>query len=95
MSSCYQAITTKYLGPTNVRGSRIKAKAAAGSITIHYDDSLNSQQAHAKAAKALAEKLGWEGAYYQGGLPDDCGYCFVHIGKASDDYVPAFYVEAQ
>ena len=35
-----QAIETRYLGPTNTRGSRIKATAAAGSITIHYDDAL-------------------------------------------------------
>jgi hypothetical protein len=80
----YQAITTKYLGPTNFRGSRIKATAAAGSITVHYDDSLNSEQAHAQAAEALARKFGWAGAYVQGGLPDDHGYCFVCVGEKSN-----------
>lgn len=73
-----QAITTKYIGPSNTKGSRIKATAAAGSITIHYDDSLNSERAHAKAAEALANKFKWKGSYYQGGMPNDSGYCFVH-----------------
>lgn len=73
-----QAITTKYIGATNTRGSRIKATAAAGSITISCDDSLNIERRHAKAAQALAAKLGWKGSYYQGGMPNDCGYVFVH-----------------
>lgn len=76
-----QAIETKYFGPSNVRGSRVKAKAAAGSITIPYDDSLNSVQAHAKAAKALASRFGWNGAYHVGGTADDRGYVFVCTSK--------------
>lgn len=81
----WQAITTKYLGPTNFRGSRIKAMAEAGSITVSYDDSLNTQDAHAKAAQALARKFGWTGEYYQGGLSD--GYCFVCV---DNEEPPAF-----
>jgi len=73
----YQAITTKYIGPTNTRGSRIKASAAAGSITISYDDSLNTEHAHTKAAMALVNKFGWPGTYYIGGMPNDKGYVFV------------------
>ena len=79
MTMTYQAITTKYIGPSNTRGSRIKAMAAAGSITVHYDDSLSPQQAHAKAAEALANKFGWRGTWFQGGLPDDRGYAFVSL----------------
>ena len=55
-----QAITTKYLGPTNRRGSRIKAKCKAGSITIPFDYSLNTEGRHQKAAEALIEKLKWD-----------------------------------
>jgi hypothetical protein len=77
MAYVYQAICTKYLGPTNVRGSRIKASAAAGSVIIPFNDRLNIEQAHAEAAQALAEKYGWSGVWYQGGSPDDCGYVFV------------------
>lgn len=74
----YQAITTKYLGPTNVRGSRVKATAAAGSLTLNWDVALNSDQNHIAAAKALAEKFDWGGAeWHGGGLPDCSGYVFV------------------
>jgi hypothetical protein len=74
----YQAITTKYLGPTNVRGSRVKASAAAGSITLHWDDSKNSDGNHIAAAEALAIKFGWSGLWHQGTLKSGEG-CFVCI----------------
>jgi hypothetical protein len=73
-----QAITTKYLGPTNSRGSRIKATAAAGPITIPYDYAGNADSRHAKAAKALALKLGWSGLWVAGGLPSEDGNVYVN-----------------
>ena len=73
----YQAIVTKYYGPGNVKGSRIKATASGGSVTVHLDHSLNIENNHAAAAKALAEKMGWGGCWYMGGLPNDTGYAFV------------------
>ena len=62
-----QAITTKYIGPTNFRGSRIKASCEAGSITLPYDYSENDG-GHYGAAVALIKKLGWEdyGTWYRG-----------------------------
>lgn len=69
------AITTKYLGPTNVRGSRIKATGNRNSITISYDDSLNSEHAHAKAARALCDKMKWDGKLLGGGT--EHGYAWV------------------
>jgi hypothetical protein len=92
MTFIVQAITTKYIGPSNTRGSRIKAKAATGSITIGCDDSLNIEQRHAKAAEALARKFGWHGNYFQGGSPDECGYCFVCVNASDDADVPAFSI---
>jgi len=77
MTRSFQAITTKYLGPTNVKGSRIKATAAAGSLTIHIDHALNIEANHTKAAELLAHKYGWGGQWFMGGLPNDDGYCFV------------------
>ena len=75
----YQAITTKYLGPTNQRGARIVARAFAGKVTVPWDYSENVMANHAAAAKALAEKYQWTGGrWHGGGLPDDTGYCFVH-----------------
>lgn len=54
-----QAIITKYFGPGNVRGSRIKATAAAGSLFMPYDHCLDSDGNHRKAAELLCEKMGW------------------------------------
>jgi hypothetical protein len=88
----YRAIVTKYIGPSNTKGSRIKATAAAGSVTISYDDSLNSENAHAKAAEALANKFGWPGHWHMGGLPDDRGYCFVSTDENSE---PVFVTKGQ
>ena len=59
-----QAIETRYLGPTNHRGARIKATAQAGSLTVPYDYALNTDENHTAAAKAFAEKLGWVGPEY-------------------------------
>lgn len=70
-----QAITTKYLGPTDHRGARIKASASAGSITIPYSHELGPQGSHEAAARALADKFGWAGNMVGGGTLD--GYCFV------------------
>jgi hypothetical protein len=54
-----QAITTKFLAPTNSRGARIKASCDAGSMIIPFPCGLNDEQAHAAAAMALVRKLGW------------------------------------
>ena len=83
-----QAITTKFIPATNTRGSRIKATAAAGSITLHRDFSLSIEDNHAKAAKTLAWKMNWKGDWHMGGLPNEAGYCFV----CTDD-APAFSTE--
>lgn len=65
-----QAITTRYFGATNSHGSRIRASAAAGSKTIPWDDSVNSEYNHARAAKALAERFCWDGKWVGGGNRD-------------------------
>lgn len=75
----YQAITTKYIGPSNVRGSRVKATASAGSVTLSWDDALNIDDNHARAARALADKFGWRGIWHAGGLPKGNGNVFVCV----------------
>jgi hypothetical protein len=72
-----QAIRTKYLGPTNFRGARVKATAQAGSVTIHWDDSLDVDANHDAAAVALMERYGWTGSMVAGGSPDGCGNVYV------------------
>jgi len=78
-----QAITTKYLAPTNSRGARIKATAAAGSVTVPYDHALNAFDNHHAAALAFARKYGWLSddearAYAMGALPDG-GYVLAFV----------------
>ena len=71
-----KAIETKYIGPTNYRGSRIKAFTEGGNqITIGYDHSLESAKLHLKAAIALRDKMTWKGKLIGGGSKG--GYCFV------------------
>lgn len=74
-----QAITTKYLCPTNSRGSRLIAKCAAGSVQIVYDDALNIDGNHVAAARALLDKLGWSARGYtvHTGCMHTGDYCHV------------------
>jgi len=78
-----QYIQTKFLPASNTKGSRIKATTSFGndSITIAYDYSLDTEQAHAKAAMKLARKLEWNGEYAAGG--NDSGYVFVFCGMSN------------
>lgn len=52
-----QAIYTKYLPCTNVKGSRIKAQCDRGSITISYPDELSGDEVHIYAAECLVQKF--------------------------------------
>ena len=85
-----QTITTKYLAPTNTRGSRIKVTGAWGSKTYSYD--YSAEEPH-KAAfeeylsmlnKNMAEKYGsecpvdgWFKLVAWAGLPDQRGCAFI------------------
>lgn len=72
-----KAIITKYFGPGNVRGSRIKAIAeGVPALYIPYPHELSGEDVHRKAAQALADKYQWKGELVGGALPDGTGYCF-------------------
>lgn len=72
------AIETKYLGPTNFRGSRIKAYTVNGqSLTVSYDNALNSDEMHRSAAEALRDENGWTGELIAGSTKT--GYVFVFV----------------
>lgn len=60
-----QAITTKFVAPTNTKGTRISAKCVAGTITVPYEYAGSEEDAHKIAAYALVKKLGWD--------KDNCG----------------------
>jgi hypothetical protein len=74
-----KAIVCKYIGPSNVRGSRIKAFAEGGnSVTIGYPHELSGSDVYRLAADTLCKKLKWEGELIEGGLPNgDCVFVFA------------------
>lgn len=86
------AIQTKYLGPTNHRGSRVKAIARRRdtgafpmrelALTDSWDHGSNAEDNHARVAKLLAVQSGWSGTFVGGAL-DGSGYVFVNIGRAA------------
>ena len=79
-----QAIETKFIGPTDHRGSRIKAVCEAGSLTLECDDALDMELNHRAAAEALSHRLGWDqgwhGEMISGGLSGR-GYAHVFTGR--------------
>jgi hypothetical protein len=81
-----QAINTKSFGPGNVRGSRVKASAQAGSIFVGWDHALNYERNHAAAAQALATKFGWHGPWIGGGMPNGGGMVWVQAADARDTF---------
>lgn len=81
-NSFHQAIETRYFGPTNYRGSRVKAISQATTVTVVWDHALNPEDNHAAAAQALIDKMGWQGKWIQGALPGNhSGYAFVCIKR--------------
>lgn len=92
-----QAIVTKYIGPSNVRGSRIKASAAVGSLTVSYSHALNAENNHRAAATALANKYEWldNATLHAGGTPDGFGYVFVMVRKEEAQSLVNFFKEGE
>jgi hypothetical protein len=71
-----KAIFTKYVGPTNYKGSRIIASDEDGNkVTISYPYELSGEAVHRKAADALCSKMGWTGNLTGGSSKR--GYVFV------------------
>lgn len=76
-----QGIQTKYFGPTDSRGSRVKVWAQAGVRYFSWDHALNPDQNHAAAAKMFATEWQWTGHWLGGALPDGTGYLFVNARR--------------
>lgn len=72
----HKAIITKYFGPTDTKGARIKASDEDGNeITISYPYELSGIAVHQKAAEALKDKMKWKGDLIGGSWKN--GYVFV------------------
>lgn len=71
-----KAITTKYHGPTNTRGSRYSASDCDGNkVVLTTDFTLGAEENHDKAAIALLNKMRWGGNLMRGSLKS--GYVYV------------------
>ena len=71
-----KAISTKYLGPTDTKGSRIKAFANdVRGITIPWNYELEEAENYRAAAEAFRDKMNWKGDLVGGSVKD--GYVFV------------------
>jgi hypothetical protein len=92
----YQAIETRYAGPTNHRGARIIVRAQAGRMTVSWDHALNAEQNHLAAARAFAKKWGWGGRWRGGANATNTGYVFVCTQERAggvEDVGSSFVVE--
>lgn len=65
-----QAILTRYHAATNTKPSRISATCQAERIYVSYDQGISDSDCHRIAAEALAVKLGRNGDYTAGWLPN-------------------------
>jgi hypothetical protein len=72
-----QSITTRYLGPTDKRGSRVVAECQARRIVVPWRDDLGSDENHDAAAHKLVCLLGWGGSWYVGAKHDGKGNVYV------------------
>ena len=82
-----QAIETKFLGPTNTKGARIKASVYAKSITVPYAyEGIDAS--HDEAARVLIHKLGWWGVWARGGKTNGTGNVYVCISRSRDIRTP-------
>ena len=76
-------IETTYQGATGGRGSRVRAVAYGGKLTVPYDSGMSDEQNFDHAATALAEKMNWlDGAdLVSAGLPKGSGRGYIVLSK--------------
>ena len=76
-----KAIYTKYMGPTDTKGARIKAFTLEGlSVSIPYPYDLSHEAVHYEAVKALVlkHKLDWDIRNMRfGDAPSGYVFCFA------------------
>ena len=80
-----KTIITTCLGPTDTKGSRIKATDGDGnSITLPWRHNLSDDKNHQAACIALCEKTGWNGRL-QGGTIVKNGRNIAHAWVFIDE----------
>lgn len=73
-----KAIETRYVGPTNFRGSRCIADDGDGNrVTLSWGSAKNSEDMHRAAAQALCDKMKWTGKMASGSTKRGMVFVFV------------------
>lgn len=85
-----QAIITKYLPPTNRRGSRVKATCERGSITVPWDSNLDAHENHEAACRAMCEQFDAEDRKEYGSTLGNWSRPKASGGLASGEWVHCF-----
>ena len=81
MGNIMQAIQTRFMPPTNTRGSRIKATCPAKSIIVDWMDNLDIEENDRYAAKELMKELKWYDLDMHTGQLKDGSFVHVLIKK--------------
>ena len=78
MEDVMKAITTKFHGPSNIKGSRYSASDEDGNrVILSSEYALNSAENHARAATALLDKMQWSGRMVGGSTKHGMVWVFV------------------
>lgn len=76
------AIETRYLGPTNTKGSRIVVTAGSGNRVIaNCNSAISNEENHRRAADLLRRRLHWSGAMVGGSTKAGMAWVFVDNPK--------------
>lgn len=90
------SIVTKFLSPTDHRGSRVSAqvsdygsdmelysrsKGRPGRLVVGWNHALNVEDNHKAVAMALAKRLEWSGEWIGADAPGSAGYVFVRASS--------------
>lgn len=85
------AIETRYVGPTDTRGSRVQVRRMDGpapsgikadkptTIYVHWPDEYSGEDAHFVGVKEFCRRYDWHGKLVCGGT--DCGFVWVFVPK--------------
>ena len=78
------AIETTWYGPTDHRGSRVKATAGSGRtvwIAYEYGRDEMGYDAHDIAARKLMDKMGWNWNLLRATKPAGNGFVYVSVNR--------------
>ena len=76
------AIRSKFYGPTERRGSCVRALANGHRVGLPWDHSQDSEGNHRLAVVALCDKLGWDSDRFYGGCLESGEWAWVPVFDA-------------